>query len=120
MRAIATAARRRLARVAAIGWVTIACMATARPVVAAGPGDDFHTEPHMGFRSGDHHADLRIEFRYRWEDWKAFAPHWSDFHGLRTRLALDYRFKETLRVFAQGQQTSVPGLSSEDCRACAT
>jgi hypothetical protein len=67
----------------------------------------------MGFRSGDHHADLRIEFRYRWEDWKAFAPHWSDFHGLRTRLALDYRFKETLRVFAQGQQTSIPGLSSD-------
>jgi hypothetical protein len=97
----------------AIAWIAIACTAAVGSANAAGPDDGFHTTPHLGLRSGDHHADLKIEFRYRWEDWKAFAPHWSDFHGLRTRLAVDYRFKETLRLFVQGQQTAVLGLSSD-------
>ena len=76
------------------------------------PTDGFHATPHVGFRSGDHHADLRVEFRYRWEDWKAFAPQWDGFHAVRTRFGLDYRFREVLRLFAQGQQTAVLGLGS--------
>ncbi len=65
--------------------------------------DGLHYQPHVGFSHGDHHADLRLEFRYRWEDWKAFAPNSDEFHGLRTRFALDYRFRKRFRVFAQGQ-----------------
>jgi hypothetical protein len=75
--------------------------------------DGFHAKPHLGFTSGDHHVDLRLQFRYRWENWNAFVDDWEDFHGLRTRFALDYRFRDRVRFFAQGQQTAVLGLASD-------
>lgn len=100
-------ARRKLARLATLAGVVAVCLG------AANEPDGLHAKPHLGVRSGDHHADLRLEFRYRYEDWKAFAPHWSDFHGVRTRFALDYRYADRLRVFAQGQQTAVMGLASD-------
>ncbi|MEE9606332.1 MAG: alginate export family protein [Myxococcota bacterium] len=79
--------------------------------------DGLHYQPHVGFSHGDHHADLRLEFRYRWADWKAFSQKSDAFHGLRTRFALDYRFRKRFRLFAQGQQTAVLGLSGNSSGA---
>jgi hypothetical protein len=75
--------------------------------------DGFRSEPHLGFSHGDHQVDLGVQFRYRWEAWKAFAPAWDAFSGVRTRLSLDYRFRDTFRLFAQGQQTAVLGLGAD-------
>ncbi len=83
----------------------------ALTAAAAAPEEGFHWKPGLGFSQGDHQADLRLEFRYRWEGWKAFATEADDFHGMRTRFALDYRFRDVVRLFAQGQQTAVLGLT---------
>ena len=37
----------------------------------------------------------------------------SNFHGLRTRVALDYRYGDVFRLFAQGQQMASLGLTSD-------
>jgi len=90
----------------------------AAPAIPADPGapppeEGFHLDPHLGFRRGDHRVDLLLDLRYRWEDWKAYDPDWSDFHGLRSRFALDYRYKDVFRVFAQGQQMAVLGIDGD-------
>ena len=96
----------------ASGWLALACAASSAAADDAPAADGFHATPQLGFRHGDHHAELRVDFRYRWEDWKAFASEWDAFHALRTRISLDYRFKEVFRFFAQGQQTAVLELGS--------
>ena len=99
----------RLRQLVAYASLLLAMTAAAEPP----PEQGFHYEPHVGFSHDDHHVDLRLEFRYRWEDWKAFSPDWEDFHGLRTRFGLDYRFRDVFRLFAQGQQTAVLGLGAD-------
>ncbi len=100
-----------LLRVAAV--VVGAAALFGSPAIAEPPPDrGLHWKPHLGFSHGDHHADIRVEARWRWEDWKAFAPEWDDFHGIRTRFALDYRFRNLFRIFAQGQFHAVLGLTS--------
>ncbi len=74
--------------------------------------EGFHVQPRLGFTKGEHQILVPIEFRYRWENWQAFVPESSDFHGIRTRVGLDYRFKDKFRLFAQAQQTAVVGLSA--------
>ncbi len=104
------AAHLRRALTAAAG----AALFLAGPVPAEPPPDQgLHWQPHLGVSWGDHHADLHIEARWRWEDWKAFAPDWDDFHGIRNRFALDYRFRKLFRVFAQGQFHAVLGLTDD-------
>lgn len=78
----------------------------------AAAAEGFHSEPQLGFQTGNHGFLFPIEFRYRWESWRAFAPDWSDFHGIRTRVGVDYRYKDKFRFLAQGQQSAVLGLSS--------
>ena len=85
---------------------------TAIHPIASAAEEGFHAEPRLGYTKGEHQLTVPIEFRYRWENWNAFAPESSDFHGIRTRVALDYRFKDKIRVFAQAQQTAVLGLSA--------
>jgi hypothetical protein len=97
----------------ALGSWWIAVPALAAETEPPPPDDGFHLEPHLGFRSGDHNVDLLLELRYRWEDWKAFTPDWDDFHGVRSRFALDYRYKDVFRLFAQGQQMASLGLTSD-------
>ena len=99
----------------AIGLLLLAC--TTMPCAAADAPQGFHAEPRLGFTKDDHQLLVPIEFRYRWEDWQAFAPKSSDFHGIRTRVGLDYRYKNSLRLFAQAQQTAVLGLSASDSGA---
>ncbi len=88
--------------------LTLALLAPAGGSLAS--DDGFHTRPHLGYSSGDHQVDQRLELRYRWENWDAFVDNWEDFHGLRTRVALDYRYRDRVRLFAQAQHTSVLGL----------
>lgn len=99
--------RRCLAIVAALGGLLLA------PPAFAAPPQGFHARPQLGFARGDHHVDLSLSFRYRWEDWKAFTSKWDGFHGLRTRASLDYRYRELFRVLVEGQQTAVLGLGSQ-------
>jgi hypothetical protein len=91
----------------------IAAPGLAAETEPAPTDDGFHLDPHLGFRRGDHNVDLELELRYRWEDWKAFNPDWDDFHGVRSRFALDYRYKDVFRLFAQGQQMASLGLTSD-------
>lgn len=91
---------------------TALLLATAIQCTASATEKGFHVEPRLGFTKGEHQILVPVEFRYRWENWQAFAPESSDFHGIRTRVALDYRYKGKLRLFAQAQQTAVVGLSA--------
>ncbi len=95
-----------------LGIILAAALLAAGAAAEPPPDSGLHWKPHLGFTYGDHHADLRIETRWRWENWKAFASEWDDFHGVRTRFALDYRFRRLFRVFAQGQFHAVLGLTS--------
>jgi hypothetical protein len=93
---------------AAAGLLVFAAMQST----ALATEDGFHAQPRLGFTKGEHQIIFPIEFRYRWENWRAFAPESSDFHGVRTRVGVDYRYKGKVRLFAQAQQTAVLGLSS--------
>jgi hypothetical protein len=95
---------RSLAVASALGLLLLA------PPAPATPPQGFHATPKLGFAHGDHHLDLSLAFRYRWENWKAFTSDWDAFHGLRTRVALDYRFRDRFRLLVEGQQAAVLGL----------
>ncbi|NCF26959.1 MAG: alginate export family protein [Gammaproteobacteria bacterium] len=107
-----TGQRSRLGNGAHIAAALLLALSTAIQSTARAAQDGFHAQPGLGFTKGDHQVLVPIEFRYRWENWQAFAPESSDFHGIRTRVALDYRFKDKLRLFAQAQQSAVVGLSA--------
>ena len=47
------------------------CVAGAAAANDAEPA--FHAEPKIGWKRGDHHLDLAFDFRYRYENWQAFA-----------------------------------------------
>ncbi len=53
-----------------------------------------HVEPRFGWSAGDHHVDLATEFRYRYENWHAYPSGGGHFNALRTRLGLDYRYRD--------------------------
>jgi hypothetical protein len=89
----------------------VAAVTTATTVWSQEQGG-FHTSPGLGYKGGDHRLVFPMEFRYRWEYWDAFAAESSDFHGLRGRVGVDYRYKDKFRVFAQAQATAVLGLSA--------
>jgi len=106
-----TVKRGRPGAVAHVATGLLLLLSTAVQSLASAAEEGFHAQPRLGFTKGDHQLLVPIEFRYRWENWQAFAPESSDFHGIRTRVALDYRFKDQFRLFAQAQQTAVVGLS---------
>jgi hypothetical protein len=94
-------------------WVvagTLLCGIASWGAVSRAEEDGFHATPRLGFTRGDHHVELPLELRWRWENWKAFVDSWSNFNALRTRFGLDYRYRDVFRLFVQGQQTSLWGL----------
>ncbi len=98
-----TVKRGRLGAVAHVATGLLLLLSTAVQSLASAAEEGFHAQPRLGFTKGDHQLLVPIEFRYRWENWQAFVPESSDFHGIRTRVALDYRFKDQFRLFAQAQ-----------------
>ncbi len=92
-------------------WLLLIALAAVHPGLSAAE-EGFHSEPRLGFKKGEHKLIFPIEFRYRWENWRAFGPESSDFHGIRTRVGVDYRYKDKFRFLAQAQQTAVLGLSA--------
>ena len=47
---------------------------TAIQSIASAAEEGFHAQPRLGFTKGEHQLIVPIEFRYRWENWNAFAP----------------------------------------------
>jgi hypothetical protein len=65
--------------------------------------DGLHTAPNLGWRSGDHRADLWASIRARGEYWDAFVDDEDVFYGIKTRLKAQYAFREQWIATAEGQ-----------------
>ncbi len=82
-----------------------------------GPPEGLTLRPAVSWSRGDHRVDLSFEGRFRYESWKALTSTRDGIYGFRTRLGLDYSWKDRVRVFAQGQHTAVLSLSPDSSGA---
>jgi len=99
--------------------VVVACVSNvilALPIVAAedpDPKSGWQTTPSLKWSNGDHEIDLGTEVRYRWEHWRQRVDDGTGFSGLRVKLNGGYTWRNQLRLFAEGQLTSLFGLESD-------
>ena len=98
--------------------VALAAALGAR-VAAAEPEDGLHFRPDLAWRSGDHQVEVSLAGRYRFESWDARARRHDGFHGLRTRLATRYTFRDVIAAFAEAQHVALWGLSARSSGAAA-
>ena len=68
----------------------------AAVAAAAEDADGFHATPSLYWKSGDHRIDLGAALRLRTEVWDAFADDVEAYTGLRTRLRVQYGWKDRL------------------------
>ncbi len=89
--------------------------AAAKPVPVSEPASDpegWHLAPNIGWKQGDHSLDIHFNSRARWERWEANRNNGDNIYAFRTRLSVDYVWKDRLRLFAEGQNAVVFDLDS--------
>jgi hypothetical protein len=102
------AAMRRFARLA----VSVSLLA-AGDAVAQGD-DGFRFAPDLGWRHGDHHADLRLIHRTRGEYWDAFrSGDGTTFGGSKSRLRLRYGWSDQILAVVEGQHVALYGMDED-------
>ncbi len=79
----------------------------------------FRLTPGVSWSEGDHRFALHFNSRFRWERWEALTNKDDNFYAFRTRLGGDYRWKDRLRLFAEGQLTNLLDLDSSASGAAA-
>jgi len=75
--------------------------------------DGFRYQPSLGWKRGDQRIDLALEHRYRYESWKSRSSTRDGIHGLRSRLGVAWSWRDTVRLFAQGQHVAVYSLAPD-------
>jgi hypothetical protein len=96
-------------RVSRFAAALVLCAAVAR----ADDGDAFHTTPSLFWQDGEHRIDLNIAVRSRLESWDAFAMDTDSFIGTRTRLKVQYKWREQLVLVGEVQDVRVASLDSD-------
>jgi hypothetical protein len=89
-----------------VTWRSIvagAWIAALASVAHAQAPDGFRTTPNLGWKSGDHRVDLGFALRARSEYWDSFSDDEDVFTGLKTRLKLQYAFREQAIATVEGQ-----------------
>jgi hypothetical protein len=81
--------------------------------------DGFHTTPSLFWKSGDHRVDLGAAFRFRTELWDAFADDVEAYTGLRTRVRVQYGWRERLLLVAEFQDVHLYGMDPDGSGALA-
>jgi hypothetical protein len=82
--------------------------------------DGFHTAPSLFWKSRDHRVDLGASLRLRTELWDAFVDDVEAYTGLRTRVRLQYGWRERLLVVTELQHVGLYGMDGDGSGAIAT
>jgi hypothetical protein len=101
--------------------VAAALLAAAVPAAAQeAPADGLHTQPSIFWKSGDHRLDLGVAVRLRTEIWDAFADDVSSYTALRSRLRIQYGWRERLLLVAELQNVTLWGMDPDGSGALAS
>ena len=84
------------------------------------PEDGFHASPSLFWKSGDHRVDLSFASRLRIELWDAFADDVEAYTGIRTRVRVQYGWRERLLLVAELQDVHLWGMDPNGSGALAT
>lgn len=79
-------------------------------VRAAAQDDGLRLSPELGWRHGDHHADLRLMTRTRGEYWDAFRDDDDVYGASKTRVRLRYGYGDAWLAVVEGQYVQLFGM----------
>ncbi|HEY8152740.1 MAG TPA: nitrite reductase large subunit NirB [Myxococcota bacterium] len=82
-------------------------------------GDGFFASPSLYWQSGDHRIDLGASVRARGEGWDAFADDTDWYSGIRTRVRMQYAFKERFIVAGEFQDVRLNSMNANGTGALA-
>lgn len=100
----------------AAAYLLLAAAAAAQ----APPADGLHTTPSVFWASGDHRVDLGVQLRLRSEIWDAFADDVESYTALRSRLRVQYGWRERLLLVAEVQDVRLYGMDPDGSGALAS
>jgi len=92
--------------------LTAVALVLAPALARADDGDGFQTTPSLYWQDGENRIDLNIAVRSRLESWDAFAQDTDSFVGTRTRLKLQYKWRDQLVLVGEVQDVRIASLDS--------
>lgn len=93
--------------------------AQAQQPPPAPPPDGFHATPSLYWQEGGHRIDVGLSTRVRPESWEAFTDDTSWYTGTRTRLRLQYGWRNSILAVAELQDVRLNGMDDDGTGALA-
>jgi hypothetical protein len=110
---------RRLTFVALLWIGPEAALAQGAPPQAP-PPDGLHATPSLFWQEGDHRVDLGLSTRVRSEAWDAYVDETDWYTGMRTRVRLQYSWRNQILAVAELQDVRLHGMNDDGTGALAS
>ena len=83
------------------------------------PPDGLHATPSLYWQDGDHRVDLGLSTRFRTESWEAFTDDTSWYNGTRTRVRMQYGWRNQILAVGEFQDVRLHGMDADGTGALA-
>jgi len=106
---------RSLARRVLAAWAVVVPVAA----VAQEAPDGFHATPSLYWKEGDQRVDLGLSTRARSEGWAAYTTETDWYTGIRSRLRMQYGWRNRLLAVGEFQDVRLHGMNKDGTGALA-
>ena len=103
-------------------WWRLSALLCLGPEIAlaqAAPPDGLFATPSLYWQQGDHRVDLGLATRVRTESWQAFTDERSWYTATRTRVHLQYSWRDEILAVGEFQDVQLHGMDADGTGALA-
>ena len=105
-----------------VRWLRLSALLCLGPEIAlaqAAPPDGLFATPSLYWQQGDHRVDLGLATRVRTESWQAFTDENSWYTATRTRVHLQYSWRDEILAVGEFQDVRLHGMDPDGTGALA-